>query len=73
MALDQGRHLVGMGLGDIVAAALHDMQPRVGQALQQGASTHNLQRLAKGMGWGGDDSSSVLRVYETMLQRKVKK
>ena len=40
--------------------------------LVKGASTHNLQRLAKGMGWGPDDSSSVLRVYETMLQRKVK-
>ena len=40
--------------------------------LQQGASTHNLQRLAKGMGWGPDDSSSVLRVYEKMLGKTVK-
>ena len=43
-----------------------------GVPLQQGASTHNLQRLAKGMGWGPEDSSSILRVYETMLRRKVK-
>ena len=28
--------------------------------------------LAKGMGFGPDDSCSVLRVYETMLGRKVK-
>ena len=31
-----------------------------------------LANIAKGMGWGPDDSSSVLRVYETMLRRKVK-
>ena len=46
-------------------------QDELGVPLQQGASTHNLQRLAKGMGWGPDDSSSILRVYETMLRRKV--
>jgi hypothetical protein len=40
--------------------------------LPQGSSTHTLQRLARGMGFGGDDSSSVLRVYETMLNHKVK-
>ena len=40
--------------------------------LPQGSSTHNLQRLARGMGFGGDDSTSVLRVYETMLKHKVK-
>jgi hypothetical protein len=28
--------------------------------------------MARGMGFGGDDSSSVLRVYETVLGRKVK-
>jgi len=51
---------------------LPDDHLAVGVPLQQGASTHNLQRLAKGMGWGPDDSSSVLRVYEMMLRRKVK-
>ena len=39
--------------------------------LFRSASTHNLQRLAKGMGWGPEDSTSVLRVYETMLKHKV--
>ena len=49
-----------------------ELGDELGVPLQQGSSTHNLQRLAKGMGWGPDDSSSVLRVYETMLRRKVK-
>jgi 3-hydroxyisobutyrate dehydrogenase-like beta-hydroxyacid dehydrogenase len=40
--------------------------------LPQGSATHNLQRMARHMGFGGDDSSSILRVYETMLRRKVK-
>jgi len=46
VALDQGRHLIGVGLGDIVAAALHDMQPRIGQALQQmPAHRHRADRI----------------------------
>jgi 3-hydroxyisobutyrate dehydrogenase-like beta-hydroxyacid dehydrogenase len=49
-----------------------ELGDELGVPLSQGASTHNLQRLARGMGWGPDDSSSVLRVYETMLKRKVK-
>jgi 3-hydroxyisobutyrate dehydrogenase len=60
---------------DLAYKDLHlalELGDELGVPLQQGASTHNLQRLAKGMGWGPDDSSSVLRVYETMLQRKVK-
>ena len=42
------------------------------KVLSQGASTHNLQRLARGMGFGPDDSSSVMRVYEALLGRKIK-
>ena len=60
---------------DLAYKDLHlalELGDELGVPLQQGASTHNLQRLAKGMGWGPDDSSSVLRVYETMLRRKVK-
>jgi 3-hydroxyisobutyrate dehydrogenase-like beta-hydroxyacid dehydrogenase len=49
-----------------------ELGDELGVPLYQGASTHNLQRLARGMGFGPDDSSSVLRVYETMLGRKVK-
>jgi 3-hydroxyisobutyrate dehydrogenase-like beta-hydroxyacid dehydrogenase len=60
---------------DLAYKDLHlalELGDELGVPLQQGASTHNLQRLAKGMGWGPDDSSSVLRVYETMLRRKVR-
>ena len=60
---------------DLAYKDLHlalELGDELGVPLQQGASTHNLQRLAKGMGWGPDDSSSIMRVYETMLRRKVK-
>jgi len=60
---------------DLAYKDLHlalELGDELGVPLQQGSSTHNLQRLAKGMGWGPEDSSSVLRVYETMLRRKVK-
>ena len=49
-----------------------ELGDELGVPLQQGAATHNLQRMARGMGFGPDDSSSVLRVYETVLGRKVK-
>jgi 3-hydroxyisobutyrate dehydrogenase-like beta-hydroxyacid dehydrogenase len=60
---------------DLAYKDLHlalELGDELGVPLQQGASTHNLQRLAKGMGFGPDDSTSVLRVYESMLGRKVK-
>ena len=60
---------------DLAYKDLHlalELGDELGVPLQQGASTHNLQRLAKGMGWGPDDSSSIMRVYETMLRRKIK-
>ncbi|MET4700631.1 3-hydroxyisobutyrate dehydrogenase-like beta-hydroxyacid dehydrogenase [Constrictibacter sp. MBR-5] len=34
-----------------------------------GAQTHNLMRMARGMGFGRDDSSSVVRVYEAAAGR----
>ena len=40
--------------------------------LPQGSATHNLQRMARGMGLGSADSSAVLRVYETVLKRTIK-
>jgi 3-hydroxyisobutyrate dehydrogenase-like beta-hydroxyacid dehydrogenase len=40
--------------------------------LPQGSATHNLQRMARGMGLGAADSSAILRVYETILGRTVK-
>ena len=59
---------------DLAYKDLHlalELGDELGVPLQQGASTHNLQRLAKGMGWGPEDSTSVLRVYEMMLKHKV--
>src|SRR5882757_7412616 len=49
-----------------------ELGDELGVPLSQGSATHNLQRMARGMGFGPDDSSSVLRVYETVLGRKVK-
>jgi 3-hydroxyisobutyrate dehydrogenase-like beta-hydroxyacid dehydrogenase len=60
---------------DLAYKDLHlalELGDELGVPLSQGAATHNLQRLAKGMGFGPDDSTSVLRVYESMLGRKVK-
>ena len=50
---------------DLAYKDLHlalELGDELGVPLYQGASTHNLQRLAKGMGFGPDDSTSVLRV-----------
>ena len=49
-----------------------ELGDELGVPLPQGSSTHNLQRLARGMGLGPDDSSAILRVYETVLGRTVK-
>ncbi|MGE4080646.1 MAG: NAD(P)-dependent oxidoreductase, partial [Reyranella sp.] len=60
---------------DLAYKDLHlalELGDELGVPLPQGSSTHTLQRLARGMGFGGDDSTSVLRVYETMLNHKVK-
>jgi 3-hydroxyisobutyrate dehydrogenase-like beta-hydroxyacid dehydrogenase len=60
---------------DLAYKDLHlalELGDELGVPLSQGSATHNLQRMARGMGFGPDDSSSVLRVYETVLGRKVK-
>ena len=60
---------------DLAYKDLHlalELGDELGVPLQMGASTHNLQRLARGMGLGKSDSSSILRVYETALKRTVK-
>ena len=40
--------------------------------LPQGSATHNLQRMARRMGLGNNDSSAVLQVYESVLKKTVK-
>lgn len=36
------------------------------------AQVHNLMRMARGMGLGTSDTSSIMRVYETTLKREVR-
>jgi 3-hydroxyisobutyrate dehydrogenase-like beta-hydroxyacid dehydrogenase len=60
---------------DLAYKDLHlalELGDELGVPLQQGASTHNLQRLARGMKLGSKDSSSILKVYETALGRTIK-
>jgi 3-hydroxyisobutyrate dehydrogenase-like beta-hydroxyacid dehydrogenase len=60
---------------DLAYKDLHlalELGDELGVPLQQGAATHNLQRMARGMKLGSSDSSSILRVYETALGRTVK-
>jgi len=49
-----------------------ELGDELGVPLPQGSATHNLQRLARGMGLGPKDSSSILKVYETALGRTVR-
>jgi 3-hydroxyisobutyrate dehydrogenase-like beta-hydroxyacid dehydrogenase len=49
-----------------------ELGDELGVPLPQGSSTHNLQRMARGMGLGPKDSSSILLVYEKVLGRTVK-
>lgn len=37
-----------------------------------GAQTHNLLRLARGMGLGRSDTSAMIRVYETAMKREIR-
>ncbi|MBV1879053.1 MAG: NAD(P)-dependent oxidoreductase [Pseudomonadales bacterium] len=41
--------------------------------LQVSPQVHNLMRMAKGMGFGGDDATAIMRVYEETLGREVRK
>ena len=50
-----------------------ELGDELGVPLPQGSSTHNLQRLARGMGHGPNDSSAILKVYESALGRTVKR
>jgi len=40
--------------------------------LPMGSATHNLQRMARRMGLGGNDSAAILQVYESVLKKTVK-
>ena len=49
-----------------------EMQDELGLPGMIAPQVMNLMRLARAKGWGVDDSSSVLRVYETAVNREVK-
>ena len=49
-----------------------EMQDELGLPGMIAPQVMNLMRLARAKGWGVDDSSSVLRVYETAVGREVK-
>jgi 3-hydroxyisobutyrate dehydrogenase-like beta-hydroxyacid dehydrogenase len=49
-----------------------EMADELGVPTPQAAQVHNLMRLARGMGLGRSDTSSIMRVYETSLKREVR-
>lgn len=61
---------------DLAYKDLHlalELGDELGIPLPLGAQTHNLMRMARGMGFGGDDATAIMRVYETTLGREVRK
>ncbi|MDO9460610.1 MAG: NAD(P)-dependent oxidoreductase [Alphaproteobacteria bacterium] len=61
---------------DLAYKDLHlalELGDELGVPLALGAQTHNLMRMARGMGFGGDDATALMRVYETTLGREVRK
>lgn len=61
---------------DLAYKDLHlalELGDELGIPLALGAQTHNLMRMAKGLGFGGDDATALMRVYEKTLGREVRK
>ena len=59
---------------DLAYKDLHlalELADQLGVPVPAAAQTHNLMRMARGMGLGKNDSSSVLRVYEQALAREI--
>ena len=49
-----------------------ELADEIGIPLPLAAQTHNLMRMARGLGYGGDDMTAVMRVYEDTLKREVR-
>ena len=49
-----------------------ELADEIGIPLPLAAQTHNLMRMARGSGYGGDDATAMMRVYEDTLQREVR-
>jgi 3-hydroxyisobutyrate dehydrogenase-like beta-hydroxyacid dehydrogenase len=49
-----------------------ELADSLGVPVPMGASVHNLMRMAKGLGLGDADPTSIVRVYETTLGRELR-
>ena len=49
-----------------------ELADEIGIPLPLAAQTHNLMRMARGSGYGGDDMTAIMRVYEDTLKREVR-
>ncbi len=61
---------------DLAYKDLHlalELGDELGIPLPLGAQTHNLMRMARGLGYGGDDATALMRVYEKTLGREIRK
>lgn len=60
---------------DLAYKDLHlalELADELGMPLPLSAQTHNLMRMARGMGMGGDDATAIMRVFEKTLGREVR-
>ena len=60
---------------DLAYKDLHlalELADEIGIPLPLAAQTHNLMRMARGSGYGGDDTTAMMRVYEDTLGREVR-
>lgn len=61
---------IGLAYKDLHLAL--EMADELSVPLALGPQVHNLMRMARGMGFGDDDTTAMMRVYETILNREVR-
>ena len=60
---------------DLAYKDLHlalELADEIGIPLPLAAQTHNLMRMARASGYGGEDTTAMMRVYEDALKREVR-
>ena len=60
---------------DLAYKDLHlalELADEIGIPLPLAVQTHNLMRMARGSGYGGNDTTAMMRVYEDTLKREVR-
>lgn len=60
---------------DLAYKDLHlalELADEIGIPLPLAVQTHNLMRMARGSGYGGDDTTAMMRVYEDTLKQQVR-